>query len=171
MKSFTITLCLITITFAGCEYDAPLVSDVTLPIDTKLLGTWEPVSSSKEDTDKANLLVLKFSENEYLVRHPLLETQLYHRAYLMKIGDIPCVQLQLIGNNDGPVQKHENKNLFFVLKYEFKDGILELHKLNNDLVSKKLTSTKELQEAFLKHRDREDLFIKPMKLKRLTGWK
>ena len=106
------------------------------------------------------MMILKYSDTEYLVHYPTGKDGLYYRAYPVKIGGVSCVQLQVIGTSDGPPEKDE-KELFHVVSYQLMGGKLEIRTMNADLVDDDLKTTNELLEAFLKHKDNKDLFNNP----------
>ena len=146
----------------GCEYESPLTKEHTIAVDPAVLGVWEPIQD-KDDQSKQNerMVILKYSDTEYLIHYPLGgNDEAYYRGYPIKIGGISCVQLQIIGTDDGPLQKHE-KNLFHVVSYRLTDGQLEIKTLNTDLVNAELKTTDSLRDAFLKHKDSKELFKDP----------
>jgi hypothetical protein len=107
------------------------------------------------------MVILKYSDTEYLIHYPLGgNDEAYYRGYPIKIGGISCIQLQIIGTDDGPLQKNE-KNLFHVVSYRLTDGQLEIKTLNTDLVNAELKTIDSLRDAFLKHKDSKELFKDP----------
>lgn len=167
MKS-VITFLVVTFLFlAGCEYEAPLTKEHTIPVDLSLLGLWEFIPEEGEESDSdERMMILKFSDTECLIHYPIGEDGLYLRAYLIKIGNVSCVQLQAIGTADGPPEKDE-RELYHVVSYVLADGILEVKLLNTDLVDDDLKNSEALREAFLKHQDDKDLFTNPGRFRRV----
>jgi len=106
-------------------------------------------------------MILKYSDTEYLIHYPPGgNDEAYYRGYPIKIGGVSCVQLQIIGTDDGPLKKNE-KGLFHVASYRLTEGQLEIKLLNTDLVDDSLKTTDGLREAFLKHKENKELFNDP----------
>lgn len=137
---------------AACEYEAPLTADHTIAIDRTALGLWE--------LDGEQLLILPFSGTEYAVHYPMKNDPVYWRAYPIEVGGKACVQVEAIGTGDGPVPADE-RGRFHVVSYDLDGDKLVLRTLNTDLVSKRLASTEALREAFITHKDDENLFTNP----------
>jgi hypothetical protein len=169
-KMRCIAALLITMIFflAGCKYEKPLVKEHTIPVDPAVLGLWAPLPDEGETSGAdERLVILKFSVTEYLIHYPPGGAdEEYYRGYPVKIGGIPCIQLQVIGNKDGPPRK-DVKTLFAVVSVELKKGILEIKTLNSDLVGDDLKTTEALKQAFLKHKDDKNLFTNPVRFTRL----
>ncbi len=146
----------------GCRYESPLTMEHTIAVDPAVLGVWEPVQE-KDDTPQQNerMVILKYSNTEYLIHYPPEgNDEAYYRGYPINVGGISCVQLQIIGTDDGPIQKDE-KDLFLVASYRLTGDRLEIKTLNTDLVDDALKTTDELRKAFLKHKDNKELFKNP----------
>lgn len=153
--------------FAGCVYEVPMTTDNNVAIDPALPGMWAPIPDNGEKPDSGErILVLEYSETEYMVQHPVGAERLYYRAYPIRIGDINCVQLQVIGTSAGPVRKSE-KNMFLVVSYQLKDDVLEISMLNPDVVGKEVRTKEELVKEFLKHKENKDLFSKLGKFRKI----
>ncbi len=143
----------------GCEYEAPLTKEHNIAVDPEVLGVWEPVQD-KDDKAKQDerMVILKYSDTEYLIHYPPGGSdEAYFRGYPIKIGGVSCVQLQILGTDDGPLQKDE-KGIFLVASYRLTDSQLEIKLLNADLVDDAFKTTDLLREAFLKHKDNKELF-------------
>lgn len=163
MKPAAILTAVAALAFSACQYEVPLVAEHTIPIDPAVIGLWEavPEGVKKPDADK-RMLILKFSDTEYLVRHPLGKEGIHYRAYPIELGGKSCVQLEAIGTEAGPLDwEGDVATPFQVVSYETSDGKLEIRTLNSDLLGKDLKTTKALQEAFLKHKDSNELFNDP----------
>ena len=89
--------------FAGCEYQSPLTKEHTISIDSSVLGLWEFVPEKGEEPNpNERMMILKYSDTEYLIRYfKGTNEEVYYRGYSIKIGNVPCVQLQIIGFEDG----------------------------------------------------------------------
>ena len=147
---------------AGCEYESPLTTEHNIAIDSAVLGLWEELKPDEgvEPKEDEQMMILKYSDTEYLIHYPTGKNGIYYRGYPIKIGGISCVQLQIIGTDDGPPKKDETE-LFHVVSYQLTDGQLEIKTLDTDLVNDDLKTTEELHKAFLKHKENKDLFKDP----------
>jgi hypothetical protein len=148
---------------SGCIYNEALVEINTHPINPSLLGLWEEIPENEESTDPDRLLVLKYSDTEYMV---LFDDELYFRGYPIRIEGTTCIQLQLIGSNKGDLANKKMKR-FLVARVAIENDHLEIRMLDQDLVDDDLESTKDLARAFLKHKDNPKLFDKPGRFKRI----
>ena len=148
------------ILLAGCQYEAPIADNQGIPIDTAVLGLWEPQPEGDQKPDPNNrMLILKYSDTEYLIHYPMGEDSIYYRGYPIKPGGVSCVQLEVIGTWEGPPGAREKK-LYQVVNYAMKDGKLEVRTLNSDLFEDRST-TAELKQTFLDQKDNPNLFRDP----------
>jgi len=156
----------LVLSFAGCQYLAPLAEEHTIAIDPAVIGLWEEVPEGDKPPDPdEKMLILKYSDTEYLVHYPTRKDEMYYRAYPIKIDGIPCVQVQLIGTADGDVKKGDRK--YQVVTYSVSNGELEIKTLNADLVDKDLRDTASIKQAFQKNKDNKDLFTNPGRFRRV----
>jgi len=147
--------------FAGCEYESPLTYEQNIPVDASVLGLWETLPDKNGTPGSSEkMLVLKYSDTEYLVHYPIGDEAFYFRGYPIKIGNISCVQIQLIGDTNGDVKKEERK--YHVVSYELSNDGLEIKTLNTDLVDKNLKESSKLRKAFVKNRGDMKLFQDPV---------
>lgn len=147
---------------AGCEYESPFTTEHNIAIDSAVLGLWEELKPDEgvEPKEDEHMMILKYSDTEYLIHYPTGKNGIYYRGYPIKIGGISCVQLQIIGTDYGPPKKDETE-LFHAVSYQLTDGQLEIKTLDTDLVNDDLKTTEELHKAFLKHKENKDLFKNP----------
>jgi len=168
---YIVALVTVTLLFlAGCKYEAPLSEEHAIPIDLSVLGVWEPQIDGKDGSGvDEHMLILKYSDTEYLIHYPPGgNDETYYRAYPIKIGGISCVQLQVIGTDVG-MPNRGDKDLFHVVSYELKKGILEIRTLNPELVDDNLKTTEALLKSFLSHKDNKDLFTNSVKFKQIKN--
>jgi hypothetical protein len=144
----------------GCEYEAPLTEEHTLPIDTRFVGLWSSVPNPKaKDQDVERAAIVRFSPTEYVIDYPEQESGLYYRAYPIKVGGVDCVQLKaLIHSSEGECDDAH----YHVAKFEFIEGYFVVSLLNTKVVSTDLKTTEELSQSFIEHADHPELF-KPFK--------
>ncbi len=162
MKNFAAPSLLLSaaLFLAGCEYDAPLTTDHTVPIDPALVGAWLEQSDGDNNAEPANrLVVLKFSTTEYLIHYPTTEKEgAYYRGYPIQIGGVSCVQLELLGSAVGPVNEAKR---YLVANTRLAGNRLEVRILNRDVIGTDLSGTAAIREAFLKHAADPALFNDP----------
>lgn len=159
MKNVTILMVVTVLFLEGCGYDFPLTKEHNIPIDLAILGLWGPEK-------KKDLVILKYSDTEYLIHFFTNRDAVYFRGYPIKIGGIACIQLQVIGTDDGPPHPEE-RHAFAVVSYLLINDELEVRLLNTDLVSKDFRSSEAFLRAFLKYKDNKDLFVEPKRFNRL----
>ncbi|MDA2939198.1 hypothetical protein MYX75_13175 [Acidobacteria bacterium AH-259-A15] len=111
---------------------------------------------------------MKCSNTEYLIHYPIGEDGMYFRGYPIKIGDVSCVQVEVLGNEDGPLDGDE-KDLFHVVSYQLEKSELTIKTLNTDLVDDELKDSEALKKAFLGHEGSKDLFTDPGKFRKIKG--
>jgi len=161
MHYLTYTALLVAALSAGCQYEAPLETAHTIPIDQSVLGLWEPVPDEGEESDPdGRMLILPFSETEYSIHYPTVPDGLYYRAYPVTVDGISCVQLEVIGNRKGVLDPDE-KERYHVITYGFKGKQLEIKTLNEDWVNDELKTTSSIRKAFQKNKNKKDLFSDP----------
>jgi hypothetical protein len=152
---------------AGCQYESPLTKEHSISVGSAVLGLWEPIpDEGEEPKQNARMMILKYSSTEYLIHYPVGKDGLYYRGYPIKIGGISCVQLQVIGTDDGPLEEDE-KELFHVVSYQLTDGKLAINTLNTDLVDDDLKTTEAMVKSFLNHKDNKKLFTNPGRFRRI----
>ena len=156
----------VIVLLVGCEYESALVEEARISIDPAVIGLWEPLADPGQKAPKdERMMVLKYSDTEYLIHYPVEKDGWYYRGYAITLGGVACVQLQVIGTDTGP-PKDSERALFHVFSYRLTDGQLVIRTINTDLVSDDLKDTEALKRAFLKHKDDKDLFINPVKFKK-----
>ena len=157
MKHSAMVLMASILIIAGCVYKVPLADEQNLPLDPSVLGLWEAVPNEGEALDPGNrMLILKYTDTEYLVHCPTGPEGMYFRGYPVKIGDVSCVQLQEVGTADGQIKDEDRK--YHVVSYSLSNGELEIRTLNTDLVDDNLQESAELKRAFLNNEKDKDLF-------------
>jgi len=167
MKCDALLPSLTALLLVGCIYESPLTKEHNIPIDSKVLGLWEWIPDEKEDPNEyVRMMVLKYSATEYLINYPIGKDGIYCRGYPIEIGDVPCVQLELIGTAEGSIDEDEER-LFYVVSYRLINSQLEVKTLNTDLVSEDLKTSEALVNTFLKHKDNKDLFNTPGLFKKI----
>ncbi len=167
MKKLVILPILGLLFFVGCKYEAPLTQEHGIAIDPSVLGLWQliPDKGGKLDPHE-RVMILRYSETEYLIHYPIGKDGMYFRGYPINIGGIPCVQIQLIGTEDGNLDR-DNRELFQVVSYYLSHGELIIRTLSTDLVDDDLKTSESLKKAFLKHKDDPDLFRDPGRFRKV----
>jgi hypothetical protein len=157
-----------TLVIAGCGgYQVPFTEEHNILIDQSILGLWEEVpQGDKPPNPDEKMLILKYTDTEYLFHYPAGKDGMYFRGYPINVDGVPCVQIQQIGSVDGDIKKEDRK--YHVISYKLSNGELEIRTLNTDLVDNNLQDSASLRQAFLKHKDNKDLFTNPGKLRGVT---
>ena len=152
---------------AGCVHQTPLSTEHTIAIDPQLVGLWEKIpAEAKGDPDEDRMVVLAWSETEYLAQHPMGEKGEFYRVYLVEIGGRTVIQAQSVGNSVGR-QFPPDRMVYPVLSYEIVEGILIISSLNPEIVDEEITDSAALREEFLKNKDKPGLFNPPSHFRRV----
>lgn len=168
MKARCWSLVIALLVLAGCYYDAPLTAEHPLPVDSTLPGVWQEIADDGTLLDESDrMVILKFSDTEYLVHYPARKEGGYYRAYPFKLEGVEGVQVQALGSGSGPIESAE-EDIYIVVSYSILDGDLEIKILNTDLVDDDLSGSVAIREAFLKNRDADDLFVEPGRFRRVA---
>ncbi|MEN8007342.1 MAG: hypothetical protein ABFS42_10030 [Candidatus Krumholzibacteriota bacterium] len=169
MRNLILPITIVIILTTGCVHEAPLTKEHTLAIDPALLGLWELVpGEAKGDPDEDRMVVMRWSDTEYLVQLPLGAEGDFFRAYPAEIGGRSLVQAEFLGNCTRDWYPPE-KTFFPVVTYEIVEGILIVSSLNHEVVDVEITDSAALREAFLKNKDRQDLFSPPAHYRRIDN--
>lgn len=156
-----------TLWSVGCLYTVPVTEEHSLPVDPAVLGLWEEVPEGEGRAEAPpRMLVLPFSQTEYLVEYPLGPEAFYFRAWPVKVAGQTMVQLQVIRDNEGRLTTPKP---YHVVAYRTRDGMLDVRTLNDDLVGRKFASTQELVAAIEAHREDPELFREPGRFRRVAG--
>ena len=169
MRSQVAILALVLGLAAGCEYNVPVTVHHAIPVDPAVLGLWQAVPEDGKTVDAdERLLVLKYSDTEYLIRYPSGKNGMFFRGYPVKIGDQVCVQIQLIGTNNEPAQAEDRK--YHVVSYAATPDTLEVRTLNTEVVPKTATTGDELLRSIQTNLRNLNLFHDPGRFRKVgTG--
>ena len=167
MKYAGVFLAAVILITIGCDYRAPLTEEHTIAVDRAVLGLWEEVpKGDKPPNPDERMLILHYSDTEYLIHYPAGKDGLFFRGYPIKVGGIPCVKIELIARYDGDPGKEDKR--YQVVRYALSKGILEVRTLNTDLVARDLQDGAGLRQAFLKNKDNKDLFHDPGRFRKIN---
>ncbi|MDP3283424.1 MAG: hypothetical protein Q8M56_03240 [Desulfobacterales bacterium] len=165
MKLKIIFMVALMFVIAGCEYETSLTDEHKIPVDKAVLGLWDAVPENGGVSDpKERLMVLKYTDTEYLVHYPAGDEGFYFRGYPIRIGGISCVQIRLIGDSNGDIKTGDRK--YQVVSYQFVSGELEVKTLNTDMVDKKIIDRNKLNTVFLKNKNKGELFRNPARFRK-----
>ena len=166
MKYVAMSWILVVLSLNGCIYDDPLAKKQDLPIDPSVLGHWEFVPTDPSKSSKPErMMVLKYSDTEYLLHYPTGEDGMYFRGYPIRVAGVAGVQIQWIGSSKGVIEEKDRK--YQVVSYKTSGNEMVIRVLNRDLVDEDLKGTEALLEAFLRHKDHPELFTEPGTFRRL----
>lgn len=165
MKKSILLLVLVILT-AGCIHQAPLTTEHVIAIDPDLPGLWERVPGEVEgDPADDLLLILPWSETEYVAQFPRGEKGDIYRVYPVEIGGRRVLQAQSLGSSRGGVYEGDRMD-YPILDYRIVEGILMVSTLNTRVVDENITDSAALREAFLANVSRQDLFEAPAHYRR-----
>lgn len=166
MKKYFLPLLAAVILTAGCVHHTPLSTEHTIAIDYDLLGLWEAVpGEAKGDPTEDMMLILPWSETEYVAQFPMGEKGDLYRAYPVEIEGRLLIQAQSLGSSWGDL--HEGDQVVYpILEYRIVEGILMISTLNTKVVDEHLESSEALSEAILANLNRNDLFGPPAHFRR-----
>jgi len=167
LKNTVLVLLSCLFVLGACEYNAPLTTEHSIPIDHTILGAWK-ITSINIKEDEALVRIFKFSDTEYAIHYQEDGGNLYFRAYPINIGEVPAVQLELIGNGGGQIASDENDR-YHVASYKLVDDLLMISLLNSELISDELPDSTSLREAFIQNKDNPDLFNDPGIFRRIEN--
>jgi len=112
------------------------------------------------------MLVLKYSDTEYVVRYPSGKDAMFFRGYPIKVGDLQCVQIQLLGEKDQPADDDDRK--YHIVACRLAEGVLELKTLNTDLIPSTLATGADVLKAIKANLADPDLFKDPGKFRKVV---
>lgn len=141
----------------GCKYAVPLAGNAGLALDPAVTGYWQQTGPGSTARDR-HALVLRYSDDEYLVHYQADDKDLYFRGYPVNFAGKKLVQLQLIGTSTGPVSPANRK--YDVLRYEISGNTLSAWLLNADVIDRNIDSTASLKQAFHDQAGNPELFRK-----------
>jgi len=167
MRTLTLVLVPFLVLLSGCVYRAPVTTNHTIPIDPAVLGLWQaiPEPGKAVDADET-MLVLKYSDTEYVVRYPSGKDAMFFRGYPIKVADLQCVQIQLLGGKDQPADEDDHK--YHIVAYRLAEGVLEVKTLNTDLIPSTSATGADVLKAIKANLANPDLFKDPGKFKKLV---
>ncbi len=140
MKHSVWLLFLAIILTTGCVHETPLTTEHNLAIDPALLGLWELVpGEAKGDPDEDRMVVMRWSDTEYLVQIPLGPEGDFFRAYPVEVGGHSLIQAEYVGNHGKGLYPPE-ETFFPIITYEIEEGILIAGSLNPKVVDGEIGS-------------------------------
>jgi len=155
---------LLALSLISCVFEEPFETAAVIAVDPALTGLWQEVATDTE-LQSDRLLVLKNSENDYLVQYPVGEKTMFFRAFPIDLEGQRFIQLQLIGTEKGPVEETERR--YHLLKARIDGGLLEVRTIDRHVLGEDAVRTQELREAFKRNKHDPKLFEKPVKFRRL----
>jgi hypothetical protein len=150
----------VAVLLTGCDNEVPLTYQADIPVDNELLGLWEFVPSADEMPvqGKFTMLILKFSNNEYLIKYCENQDVLYFKGYIVKLENLPLIQLECIGFKD---ETFDDKSRYSIVKYTKENNNLRIEILNPDVISRNCKSSEELRKEILANKNNKELFRDP----------
>lgn len=159
-KTMLFVICLV---FAGCDYTVPLVNTPTIDIDRSAIGLWQ---RAKDDGQIERLLVLPFSEKEYMVSFPASsKDSMFARGCLWQGAGVTLVQVDWFGTARAKLA--EDNRTFQFASYSLEKDAIRIRLLNTDVVNKNITSSEELVKAIKNNTTNPNLFRDEMVFKKV----
>lgn len=158
-----ILLIALMIVVVGCEYDSPISKPQGIAVDPAVIGLWTKSSDDQNKPDE-KLLVLKFTDTEYLLKYSSDSFDGYFRAYPVKFADNTFVQVQFIGTSQGDIEPKMRK--YHLIKYDLKKDKLSIGMLNSAVVGDGSTSIEDVRKAMIKNIDNPQLFAHSVEFKK-----
>jgi WD40 repeat protein len=146
----------------GCEYEVPLATQATIPIDESLIGIWDEVAEADTEalTPVNPLVILRFSPHEYLI----VDSDHYMRGFFVDVGGHRLLQLEDLGTGIAP---KVGPRTFIVSKAEVRGDTAIVSVLSRNRVAPKdIKTSDDLRAAIVAHRDKADLFEPLIRLQR-----
>ena len=158
--SLTLTLALM-LSLCGCYVSkVPMASSANSDLDPNLIGKWEKIVTEKDPTP-VEMLVLQFNDNEYYAEYRDANELLRFRAYIVRVGEVPFINVQNIEGDE--------RSFIFVRYSVGEDGVLTLRELSNDFVKSEFETSEKLYD-FIKNNLKEDqLYDETGRFKRTTA--
>lgn len=148
---------------SSCVFEEPFEPTAKLAVDDSLTGLWEEVLDDA-GRDPNRLLVLKHSDNEYVVQYPVGAKAMFFRAYAVELDGSRLMQIQLTGTADGPVKAADRK--YHLLRVEGGGEALSLQVIRPEALGKNLEGSQAMRDAFATHKNDAGLFDDPLKFRR-----
>ena len=148
-----IWLPIILMLLAGCDYEVPLSQTASSAANPALAGTWTEQSTDNKPVS----MEIKISGKEYSVTYTEGSNSLSFKGFEIKADKLDLIQLELLGDTEG------SKNKYVFAKYELTPKGLSVYRLNNEVVSAKCQTAKELLNDINVHRQNPSLFTEPLK--------
>jgi hypothetical protein len=165
MKNLFPVLCGVCL-LASCVFEQPFEPEARLSLDPAVAGLWQEEVSDAERAPN-RLLVLVHSDHEWLVQYPVGEADktMFFRAWPIDLAGDRYVQIQLIGNGNGPVKPEDRK--FHLLKLQAVEDSLAFMTLNADKLGKETNDTQSMRESFERVKAESGLFGDAVRFKRV----
>ena len=148
-----ILLPIILALLAGCDYEIPLSQTASSDANPALAGAW---TEQPADGNPVTMEI-KISGKDYSVTYTEGSNSLSFKGFEIKAADLNLIQLELLGDTEG------SKNKYVFAKYELTPKGLSVYRLNNEVVSAKCQTAKELLNDINVHRQNPSLFTEPLK--------
>ena len=139
------------------QYKEPFVKEDKISISPELIGLWK----EKKKNQYNEIVILKFSDTEYLIHQITDKGTLYYRGYPINIAGIPFIQLQTIGLKKTSLKMSPYPTPYLAISYKLANDELEMKMINPKLIPPELSTTLDLKKTFLKHQKNKELFIEP----------
>lgn len=161
MKRLTLLTALLLM--LGCKYSTPLTTEPGLPVEPKLIGSWEMTS----DGDKHDrMVILPLDDREYLVEYPAGGADsMYYRAVTLTNAAGSLAQLKLLGTPKEALKKGEEP--YQIARWTLDGDSLRLAILNVKIVGEKHATPADFAKVIVDNAGNPELFDDPATFKRV----
>lgn len=135
--------------FAGCDYDAPLTTAPTHPVDTRLVGDWLP--AQPEDDKEPGMHVRRWDDASYAIA---IEDDVY-RAWHSDFAGLALVSVQ-------DLNSAARKYCFYTWALSPDGAQLTLRRVRTEVIPEKLATAAAIQAALKAHAADPTLLDKPL---------
>ncbi len=141
LRGLGVAICLYTLAFTACQYEAPITSGPTRKVQERLLGDWTSADG------KEKLKLRRLEDSTYIVYY---DGDLF-RAYHSDLGDIPFASVQDLNSND-------RKYAFVVWKLSDDGSHLRLRNVSDKVIPKETKDSATIVALLTKNAGNPELF-------------
>lgn len=143
---------------SACDYDVPITSSPTRPVDARLLGDWWLLAVEKDQREPhlEHMKIRRFDDSNYSISY---QGDLY-RAYHSDVAGLPLVSVQSIEDKD-------RKYLYFAWQLSGDGKQLTLRRVSTNVIPKATTDSATIVKQIENSRNNPQLFQESVEYKRV----
>lgn len=147
----------------GCKFSTPLTTEPGLPVEPKLVGSWEMASDGNKSE---RMVILPLDAREYLVAYPADGADaMYYRAVTLTNAAGTLAQLKLLGTPRGAIGSDEPP--YQIVRWTLDGDSLRLAVLNDKVAGAKHATSADFAKAITDNAANPALFDDPATFKRV----